>query len=370
MKGLQEYLVLLSISETCKSKGIRALALGVTTDNTIIVDIAVEYCDAIRLRVRLYPGSAALRYDGPPGCLYAQNSMSTRILLLPIQRTVSLEAALASTSANPIVVTDCIVDGVETWEPQPWGWRTNLDGRTILNIDHHAEAERFFRPVSSGNLAIQYVGLQGRLPDGVPAVINHTDCDSILSAAILTGLLPPNDEFGAAVVAADHTGEPNAIADLLQALDPLRSIGLSLRNLNLLLTGVPLEASAVELLQKRDAERQRAAELVNSGAFQTFGSVAVAQLSAGDRISGEFLPTLLPGAAVIISASPMENGRWETKVRLGPGARIGETLFSLGVKHWEPNFAGRWNAGSTRRSGGSMTDPIFLARQINEGLAR
>ena len=45
--------------------------------------------------------------------------MSSRILLLLIQRMVSLEAALASTSANPIVVTDCSVEGVETWEPQP-----------------------------------------------------------------------------------------------------------------------------------------------------------------------------------------------------------------------------------------------------------
>jgi hypothetical protein len=292
--------------------------------------------------------------------------MNSRIVLLPLSKSVSLEAAMAASSANTVVVADCYVEGVETWTARPWGWQTDSGGRVILNIDHHAEDERFFRLVSSGNLAIQYVETQGALPATVPVLINHTDCDSILSASILTGLLPPDEAYGNAVLAADHTGEPNPIADLLQALNPLRDVELSLRSLQLFLRNEPMETQAVELLKKRRNDLCRAKNLVQSGAFQMLGSVAVANLTRDDKVAGELLPNLLPEAAVIISASPMDSGRLETKVRLGRAAGSGETLHSLGIQRWEPNFRGRWNAGSTKRSGGSTIDPISLAQHLAE----
>ncbi len=295
--------------------------------------------------------------------------MNSRIILLPLSQTVSPDVALAASPANPVVVADCYVDGVETWTPRPWGWQTSAGGRLIINIDHHADDARFFRPVSSGNLAIQYVEAEGPLPANVPALINHTDCDSVLSAAILTGLLLPDPMFGDAVIAADHTGEPNPIADLLQALDPLRDVELSLRNLQRQLRGDPVEPQAAERLQKRRDDRARAEELVQSGAYQMVGRVAVAFLSSGDKIPGELLPSLLPDAAVIVSASPLANGGFETKVRLGLAARSGETLYSLGTQQWEPNFRGRWNAGSTSRSGGSTIDPVLLAKRLAQALA-
>jgi hypothetical protein len=86
-------------------------------------------------------------------------------------------------------------------------------------------------------------------------------------------------------------------------------------------------------------------------------------------VAGEFLPRLLPNAAAILSASPMENGRWETKVRLGMAARVGQTLYSLGVRGFEPNFRGRWNAGSTKRSGGSTVEPLLLAEYLSRQLS-
>jgi hypothetical protein len=177
-------------------------------------------------------------------------------------------------------------------------------------------------------------------------------------------LLPPDEVFGEAVIAADHTGAPNAIADLLQALDPLRDFEYSLSCLR----GQSLDGRAAELLAKRHAERARAKELVESGAFHKVGQVAIAKLTA-EKVAGEFLPSLLPEAAVIVSASPMENGRWETKVRLGAAARAGVTLYSLGVRAFEPNFRGRWNAGSTKRAGGSTVDPLSLAEYLPGQLA-
>jgi hypothetical protein len=238
----------------------------------------------------------------------------------------------------------------------------------MVNIDHHAEDERFFRPISSGNLAMKYLeAAKAPLPAGVPAIVNHTDCDSILSSGMLTGLLPVVEAFGAAVIAADHTGEPNPIADLLQALDPLRDVSFSLRNLDLLMHGENLEPTAAGLLNKRLRDRARAGELVKAGRFQMIGPVAVAKLGPGERVAGEFLPSLLPDAAVIISASLMDEETWETKVRLGLAAHESDTLYSLGLWRFEPNFGGRWNAGSTRRSGGSTVDAFTLAQLIADG---
>ncbi len=287
-------------------------------------------------------------------------------MLLPLSNDVSISQLFQATAANPAVVVDCRMRSVETWTPADWGWHPRVGERAILNIDHHAEDERFFRHVSSGNLAIKYVEAHGVLADGVPALINHTDCDSILSAAILTGLLPPDVKFAKAVIAADHTGEPNSIADLLQAFDAMRDVEFSLRNLELLLQEASLEEAAINLVEKRDRERAFATSLVESGRFRMIGAVAVAKLGGDERIASEFLPGLLPAARIIISAAPMANGRWETKVRLGLAARKEETLFSLHISRLEPAFGGRWNAGSTKRSGGSEIDPIVLAERLVE----
>lgn len=251
------------------------------------------------------------------------------IRLLPLRNSVDVREAMETSNSNPTVVADCYIEGVERWKQVAWGWRTRIESREIFNIDHHAEDSRFYYPISSGNLAVRYVESEGVLPHDVPAIINHTDCDSIISAAILTGLLSPKQEFCDAVIAADHSGDPNPIADLLQALDPLRDIEFSLRNLNLLLREEPLDQQALDLLKIRRDEQGRAKALVESGRFHMLGSVAVAKLTAAERVAGEFLPGLLPQAAVIVSGSPMENGRWEIKARLGKAACPGATLFSL-----------------------------------------
>src|SRR3989344_4629255 len=52
-----------------------------------------------------------------------------------------------------------------------------------------------------------------------PIFINHTDTDGLITTAILLGKIPPNEIFLNAVLAADHTGEENFIADTLQSLE-------------------------------------------------------------------------------------------------------------------------------------------------------
>jgi hypothetical protein len=134
----------------------------------------------------------------------------------------------------------------------------------VLNIDHHAPSPRMDRPVSSATLAIAHLRAAG-LPHGT-IVLNHTDCDSILSAGIASGRLAPEDRFSEAAIAADHTGADNEIADLLQALDGRRDLRLSFRSLDRLLRGESLEKTAEDGLAER--RRQTAAGVVRRGGWQ------------------------------------------------------------------------------------------------------
>ena len=289
----------------------------------------------------------------------------TKPILLPLRSIVMVDEVLAVTGAQRILVADCYIGGCETWHAVPWGWETRVDGRTIINVDHHADDERFFRHVSSGNLAIEYLAQREHDPN-TAVVINHTDCDSVISSALLCGLLEPKSSYAEAVIAADHTGERNAIADLLQALDAPRDYACSLRNLRLLENREPLEPEAEALLEDRERERERASQLVNEGAFQQIHNVAVATLPVEQRVSGEFLPPLLKDAWAIVSGTPIpgKGELWETKIRLGLAAPAGLSLRALGVLKAEPMFGGRWNAGSTKRNGGSPLTPREVALRL------
>lgn len=72
-------------------------------------------------------------------------------------------------------------------------------------------------------------------------VIDHSDCDSILCAWLVSGRLEPDDRFGAAAIAADHTGAADPIADLLQAIEYRRDLELSFRSLNTLLVNATFD---------------------------------------------------------------------------------------------------------------------------------
>jgi hypothetical protein len=206
-------------------------------------------------------------------------------------------------------------------------------------------------------LAVDYVNAFGPQKEGA-IVVNHTDCDSVLSSAIIRGTLSPDRKFSDAAIAADHTGEVNAIADLLQALGSRRDLAFSLRNLNLLMVGKEIDAEAHELLQKRMADRERARQFVEGGAFHFLGLVAYAE--AGEKFDGAFLPGLLPEAGVILLGSPLKDKEGkaivdmrEVKVRLGKNIRDGITLHALGLENTPMRFGGRWNAGGNKRSGGT-----------------
>jgi hypothetical protein len=187
-------------------------------------------------------------------------------ILLPLGQVVHIEEVLEVTDARRVVIADCYVKGVEAWTPKMWGWETVRDGRTIVNVDHHAEDPRFYRHVSSGNLAVEYLNAHGIVDWAV--VINHTDCDSVISSALLCGSIEPAKRYEEAVIAADHTGELNEIAELLQALDQFRDYGRSLESLRRLELGEQLDGEVLGRIESRRRERALAASLVAEGAFE------------------------------------------------------------------------------------------------------
>lgn len=243
----------------------------------------------------------------------------------------------------------------------------------IRAIDHHAPFKRMMKQISSANLAIEYVKKYGIVDPSWVVAINHVDCDGVLASTILRGILPPEEKFAQAAVAADHTGAENEISDLLQALEEKRDLKFSLRNLDLFLSGKDIESEAKELLEKRLEDRKKAKGLVEEGKFKKNGSVYYVLLEK--KIDAGLLPALLPNAVVIMTASPMKNNpsRLEIHVRLGINAPSGLAINRLGLPD---GFGGRWNAGANNRpkkdnpQGGTTKSAEEYAQIINEKLKK
>ncbi len=269
-----------------------------------------------------------------------------RITLDPLTQAVPR----AAFERAPQVLCDAYVEDIKEFATlTAWGW---VHGASE-NIDHHAPHPTFETAISSANLALRRVEAHGLSPAEVPVRITHTDCDSILSAGIVSGVLPAEGMFGEAAIAADHTGEANLIADLLQAIENTRSLDVSFGALEALLTGHTLPEHADRALDQRLRRREQAAAAVRDGRFTIEDGFAWADFD--EAMEGEFFPALLPEARVIVTASPdpVLPGVRQIRARLGRGARAGETLHTLGLSLYDPRYGGRWNAGSNRRGGGT-----------------
>jgi hypothetical protein len=261
----------------------------------------------------------------------------------------------------PVFGCDFYITGIERQEHVPGGFRHG----NIWSIDHHAPTPEMARRVSSTNLALEHVKAFGAAPADARVLVNHTDCDSILSAGIISGMLQPEERFGHAAIAADHTGEEDTLEDLLQGLGPRRDLALSYSCLAAFLKGDKVVDAGVKAIERRKAKRARAAEIVQEGYFQRVGRLYWAELP--DRFDGEFFPPLLPEADVLMFAAPLKENptRWAIKVRLGLHASSTLNLHDLGIQRIDPNYGGRWNAGSNTRGAGTDIPPqIYAARLV------
>lgn len=297
---------------------------------------------------------------------------ASRISLQPLTSTVSKEELRQLYPERKIIACDFHVSNIEKSTAVASGFYCK--DSDILNIDHHAPAKQMFRFVSSGTLAIEYVAEHGKAPDDAHIVLNHTDCDSIISSLIVGGFIPPAPDFNEAVIAADHTGALQPIADLLQALDVRRDVNFSARNLGLLLAGEPLEASAQKLLDARMKGREETrAAMYDGDALLERGELSVVRISANMR--NEFMADLIPEAMIILTCEPGKTeDTWVARFRLGKAAPAGFTILDLNLSEFDQAYGGRWNAGSNKRGGGT-TLPLAeyisrTERNLQAALAR
>lgn len=271
--------------------------------------------------------------------------------------------SLAEEHAGPIVACDFYVVGAESANEVPGGYQIE----TVLNVDHHAPTSRMMRHVSSTNLAIDHVKALGPTSPDSLVIVSHTDCDSVLSSCIMAGELEPDALFGEAAIAADHSGETNEIADVLQSLESLRHLYFSLRNLRKLLDGEPLDSTAQPLYNARLKKREAAAAVVANRDVSVNGSLAFGVLE--NKLDGEFFPARLPRAALILLMSKRtDSPRWDAKMRLGQNAPDGASLHNLRTERFDSAFAGRWNAGSNARNGGTTLDPEVYASRVTDAM--
>ncbi|MCK5476138.1 MAG: hypothetical protein KAI71_06185 [Candidatus Pacebacteria bacterium] len=266
-----------------------------------------------------------------------------------------------------IVVCDAYVDGIEKTNFDPEN--CTFSDEKILTIDHHSPVEQFEKDISSTNIAIEFVKKNGPTTEGT-IVINHTDCDSILSSLIMKGILPPDEKFGEAAISADHTGVENEIADLLQSLQYERDIEFSLKNLQLLLEKKQLEPEAQKLFQKRIDEREKVKETVANKDFKEIDGIIYTEFD--EKIDPTLLIYQLPEAKIILSFSPLlkDPDLLEARMRRGMSAPDGLSLNKLDITDFDSNWGGRWNAGSNRRGGGTKLSSEEYIKKLNDILLR
>jgi hypothetical protein len=285
------------------------------------------------------------------------------IELLETKSVMTMEDVVKERDPKIVIVCDFNIEGMESAIFDEV-FKTTVGARTILNVDHHVPVAAMMRFISSGNLAANYVRKYG-VPEAANSVvkIHHTDCDSVISAAIMRGLIKPEKSFEAAVIAADHTGEENAIADLLQSLEHERDLLFSLEMLDLAIKGKSLPAKANALMENRRQERVLLKNMVQDGVFKVIDGVAYAELDK--TIDAGLLPDLLPNAKAIVIGMPRDDGKRNMKVRLTPASPAGTSLSQLGLGE---GFGGRWNAGSNKRGGGTHMTAAEYAQQVSKKL--
>jgi len=302
-------------------------------------------------------------------------------------------AFAAGEGISHLILLDQKVAGIEEVGVRtPYGYECSKGGLKLTVIDHHV-SDPDLSKVSTGNLCLEYYRVYPEgPPQGSRIGITHGDCDSVISAALMLGVVPPDTAFGEAVMAADHTFGRNQIADLLQSIevippggkvvhafnDGLSEVSLeqSIRNLGLLLQGKALDPSVDEALAARQACRDAWSARLNAGQIRQLSNGTCVAILDGPQSHDpvpEFLVGMLPEATLFLVFHEVPNDRTFNQVRAVAGEAAPEVLDigdrKLISEDLVARFGGRKDAGSNRRGGLSFTgDPTAVAEEIDRRL--
>jgi hypothetical protein len=281
-----------------------------------------------------------------------------------------------------LCVCDFYVEGMEVGEFNGSSLRIGK----VSNVDHHSDLSEMKVFVSSAILALKEAEQNPSFDTKKNVVvIHHTDTDSVLTALIMSGAVTPQQardwHFRRAAIAADHTGEPDTIADLLQALRDGEFKGqgttdrlkFSVKNLQDLLRGQQLEPVAAALLEEYQQERLALQEMVARGEYGSVGEkqqVSWINLPLDSKADAVALPALFPNSLVAFTCRTNEGTgtpRNFMNVRLGKGLAgkgdLRDIMKAVGLP-----FGGRWNAGANKRKGGTEMPPQDFAEKIVRAL--
>jgi hypothetical protein len=229
----------------------------------------------------------------------------------------------------------------------------------ILIIDHHADIHHMRKRITSTTLAKRYVRKYGPLGVNSVILINHLDCDSILSSLIMSGEISNRKKYVTASIDSDHTGMKNILADIINSQFMENNLKESILSVLEYEQKQTIRHKASQLLSKREIDRKNALELSNQ--FKKEGAVYYFISKEPANFDAALFVPFFKHAKVILIATPLENKLWNIKIRLGRKAK-NIHLNNLNL----PKFGGRWNAGGTGWEGGTKIHPKKYAKLIND----
>ncbi len=316
--------------------------------------------------------------------LYSKSDqVAERITTLPLLTPTidSLFDLLKESGNKRMIILDQKVKDIENLGTRaPYGYDISRDGLNITVIDHHV-SDPELSALSTGVLVLRYLHDHFTADKDTMVCITHKDCDSLLSSLMITGALPPLDIYGEAVMAADHTGQADAIADLLQAIEEgpksgeilaKERLAFSIRELGALLSGNKLSEDSQRFYDDRVSAREvwkgrlkDFVQLENGTFYYIFNEKVLSDPCP------EFVSVLLPEAKLILVFHNDTSNHDFLQLRVLRGI-AGEDKFRVD----DPNlifpevagFGGRSDAGSNRRGGVSIVNPVQVAEKIDANL--
>jgi hypothetical protein len=305
-----------------------------------------------------------------------------------------LEKIRKEKGLDKIYACDFLVKNIEAHEKDGGEY---FEWDNILNLDHHSDATSLMgKKMTSTTMGINYLRKNPRLVVQSGSVFtHHSDCDSISSTLIMNGTILPelHDIFAEASVAADYTGKPNPIADLMQALKhgPTGVAGKNasaefnkekyefvVRNLELFLSGKEIEIEAQRLLERHLAQREELKAMKERNEYKSVGpneEIVYIETDPNAKYDATMLVDIHSKAKIIFTylkniTTDGEGGEkkegYIINARAGQNVPAGFDIRKI-MENVGEQFGGRWGGGSNKRKTngvGTTTTPDELAEKL------